>query len=1032
MNMSLGKNVFNLKRLLAPVMLVFYLSVPAQAQEAEWKRLSDEAGKLYNQRKLVQAEAAAQQALVVAESTLGPEHPNVAASLNSLARLHKSLGRHAQAEQHYRRALAIYEKALGPEHPYVATTLNNLAQLYDDKGQYAQAEALYLRSLSIREKVLGPEHPAVAGSLSNLGLLYETKGQYAQAEALYRRALDIYEKTRPPDDLDVAVVLGNLAKLHHAQGQYRQAEPLFKRSTAIFQTARPEHPTVATSLNNLAAFYNDQGKYPQAELLYKQSLAIYEKALGPESPDVALSLHNLAVLYDAQGQFAQAEPLYQRAVTVYEKALGPGHPDLAGSLNGLAVLYKSQEQYAQAEPLYRRALAIYENTFGSEHPAVARCLNNLAVLYQAQGRYEQAEPLYRRSQAIREKLLGPEHPDVAFSLNNLAELRRAQGRYEQAEPLYRRALAIRLNTLVHGHPLVAKSLGNLALLYRDQNRLKASLDTIRQSTRILAQRAKNAAESSNSRQRAAQAGDTNSFITHATLIGQILESAKSADRPKLIEEAYAVGQLARNSDTGAALAQMAARAAADNGPLAHIVRAQQDAVAAWRQFDKQLIDAIGKPPAQRNAVAEKALRQKLSDADTRIAQLNAELQRNFPEYRELISPEPLSVADTQKLLKPDEALVSYLVADRETLLWIIRPQRVEMLRLVITREALHKQIALLRQGTDLSSGDLPDFPYATAHALYKTLFAPAVPILKGAKHVILVADGPLQSLPFGMLLSAAKPSNKNALWLIRQYAFSNLPAAASLRALRRFGKPSAASEPFMGFGDPILNGAPGAARGVTAAKLFARGAVADTRELQGMARLPESADELRAIAKTLKAENKNVVLADAATEQKVKQTDLAPFRVLAFATHGLMAGEFKGLAEPALVLTPPQNPSEQDDGLLTASEVAGLKLNADWVVLSACNTAAPDGTPGADGFSGLTKAFFYAGSQSLLVSHWAVASQATVLLTTRMFNEAEKGVGRAEALRRAMLSLLDHPNTALQHPAIWAPFVVVGEGGVKR
>lgn len=1028
--MSIGKNVFNLKRLLAPVALLFYLSVPAQAQEAEWKRLSDEAGKLYNQGQFAQAEAIAQQALAVAESTLGPDHPDVAANLNSLARLYKSLGRHAQAEQYYQRALAIYEKALGPEHPYVATNLNNLAQLYDTKGQYAQAEALYLRSLSIREKVLGQEHPAVAGSLSNLGLLYETKGQYAQAELLYRRALAIYEKTRAPGHLDVAVVLGNLAKLHHAQGQYLLAEPLFKRSTAIFQTARPEHPTVATSLNNLAALYNDQGKYPQAELLYKQALAIYEKALGPESPDVALSLHNLAVLYEVQGQYTQAEPLYQRALAVYEKTLGPDHPDLAGSLNGLAVLYNTQGQAAQAEPLYQRALAIYEKALGPEHPAVARSLNNLAVLYKAQGRYAQAEALYQRSLAIREKFLGPEHPDVAFSLNNLAELRRAQGRYEAAEPLYQRALAIRVNALDPGHSLVATSLGKLALLYRDQKRLQESLDIIRQSTRILARRAKLAAGNSTAQHGTTQTSVIDSLTTHATLIGQILPSVPPSARAKLIDEAYSVAQRASSGDTGAALAQMAARASAGNGPLAQKVRAQQDTIAAWRQFDKQLLDAIGKSAAQRNVLAEKDLRQKLSDAGTRIAQLNVELQRDFPEYRELISPEPLSVVDTQKLLKPDEALVSFLVADQETLLWVIRPRRVEMLRLGIAREALGKQVALLRQGTNLSSGDLPVFSYATAHALYKTLFAPAVPFLKGAKHVILVADGPLQSLPFGMLLSAGTATDKNAPWLIRQYAFSNLPAATSLRALRRFGKPSTASEPFMGFGDPILQGTPGEARGVTAARLFARGAVADTRELQGMARLPESADELRAIAKTLKAENKNVVLADAATEQKVKQTNLAPFRVLAFATHGLMAGEFKGLAEPALVLTPPQNPGETDDGLLTASEVAGLKLNADWVVLSACNTAAPDGTPGADGFSGLTKAFFYAGSQSLLVSHWAVASEATVLLTTRMFAEAEKGVGRAEALRRAMLAMVDYPtNASLRHPALWAPFVVVGEGG---
>jgi CHAT domain-containing protein len=110
-----------------------------------------------------------------------------------------------------------------------------------------------------------------------------------------------------------------------------------------------------------------------------------------------------------------------------------------------------------------------------------------------------------------------------------------------------------------------------------------------------------------------------------------------------------------------------------------------------------------------------------------------------------------------------------------------------------------------------------------------------------------------------------------------------------------------------------------------------------------------------------------------------------------------------------------------------------LKLNADWVILSACNTAASDGKPGADGFSGLTKAFFYAGARTLLVSHWAVDSEATVALTTRMFEEAGRGTGRAEALRRSMLALADHPTEAtLRHPAMWAPFVIVGEGSTSK
>ena len=191
---------------------------------------------------------------------------------------------------------------------------------------------------------------------------------------------------------------------------------------------------------------------------------------------------------------------------------------------------------------------------------------------------------------------------------------------------------------------------------------------------------------------------------------------------------------------------------------------------------------------------------------------------------------------------------------------------------------------------------------------------------------------------------------------------------------------------------------------------------------------------MRAIARSLKAGEREIHLGAEATETQVKTADLARFRHIAFATHGAMAGELKGLAETALVLTPPAQASEADDGLLTSSEISLLKMNADWVVLSACNTAASDGTPGAEGLSGLTKAFFYAGARSLLVSHWAVDSDATVALSTRMFAETAKGAPKAEALRRSMLALMnrgDRDQAHFAHPAYWAPFVVVGEGNVN-
>ena len=219
---------------------------------------------------------------------------------------------------------------------------------------------------------------------------------------------------------------------------------------------------------------------------------------------------------------------------------------------------------------------------------------------------------------------------------------------------------------------------------------------------------------------------------------------------------------------------------------------------------------------------------------------------------------------------------------------------------------------------------------------------------------------------------------------------------------------------------------PGSAKGSNIASLF-RGSIADVEKVRDLTRLPDTADELRTMASYLGADEGSIYLQDRATETVVKSLPLQDNRVVAFSTHGLVSGEL-ALVEPALVLTPPEEGSEHDDGLLTASEIAQLNLDAEWVILSACNTASGD-TKGAEGLSGLAKAFFYAGARALLVSHWPVESHSATALTQGMFEElkAHPELGRAEALRRSMLALVANDNYA--HPAFWAPFVVVGEGG---
>ena len=591
---------------------------------------------------------------------------------------------------------------------------------------------------------------------------------------------------------------------------------------------------------------------------------------------------------------------------------------------------------------------------------------------------------------------------------------------------------------------MAGSLNNLAALYGEQKKYPQAIDYARRATAILQARATAKGDERSTGQQSEQKGHRSAFIQHVGLL-QHLPSKNTGEAGKLAAEGFSVEQLAADTGAARALAQMAARFAAKGDDLAKLVRNRQDALASWQKLDADLVKHMGLAADKRDAATEARLRAQIKETDATMVRLDGELHQRFPEFAELTSSKPVPLADTQALLAPDEALLVYLVGDKESYLWVVRRDQAGMFPLDLTAKKLDEQVRFLRAALDPagleSLADLRAFPLPAAQALYKTIFQPAEPLLAGVKHVMVVADGALQSLPLGVLVPTLPPKpvlrpqdHGQVEWLARRYAFTTLPAVGSLRALRRFAKAGRGTAPFTGFGDPLLDGKPGGTRGVALATLF-RGAQADGSELRKLPRLPETAGELTALSKALGGAPGTLHLGAEATETLVKKTALQAYRVIAFATHGIMAREakeFRGLAEPVLVLTPPQVPTAEDDGLLTASEVAQIPLNADWVLLSACNTAASDGSPNAEGLSGLAKAFFYAGSRALLVSHWSVQSEAAVALTTVAFkalNDDPK-LGRAEALQRSMLALMQdaaHPYYA--HPLFWAPFVVVGEGG---
>jgi tetratricopeptide (TPR) repeat protein len=311
-----------------------------------------------------------------------------------LARFYQGQGAYAQAEPWNQDCLKVCRDRLGPEHPDVATSLNNLALLYNAQGHYTEAEPLLLQALDLRRRLLGESHPDVATSLNNLALLYNAQGHYTEAEPLYVQALDLSRRLLGEAHPDVATSLNNLAALYKAQGRYTEAEPLYVQALDLRRRLLGEaHPDVATSLNNLAGLYKAQERYTEAEPLYVQALDLRRRLLGEAHPDVATSLNNLALLYNAQERYAEAEPLYVQALALRRRRLGEAHPAVASSLNNLAALYDSQGRYAEAEPLYVQALEIAVSALGADHPNTLTIWQNVVRFLQTVVENQQTDQL---------------------------------------------------------------------------------------------------------------------------------------------------------------------------------------------------------------------------------------------------------------------------------------------------------------------------------------------------------------------------------------------------------------------------------------------------------------------------------------------------------------------------------------------------------------------------------------------------------------------------------------------------------------
>jgi CHAT domain-containing protein len=460
--------------------------------------------------------------------------------------------------------------------------------------------------------------------------------------------------------------------------------------------------------------------------------------------------------------------------------------------------------------------------------------------------------------------------------------------------------------------------------------------------------------------------------------------------------------------------------------------------------------------------------------------LGQQIAKEFPTYVQLVNPAPTAVEQARAALRPGEALIATLVTEQKTYVWSVpKDGPLAFATAPIGAKGLDALVTRVRAALNMGArtmGEIPAFDVEAAYELYRLLLEPVKAGWERALTLFIVQDGPLGQLPFALLptQTVKVPPTRVPLfseyrdvpWLARRHAVTTLPSLSALVTLRQLPPGPRNRRPFVGFGDPYFSAeqamkavrevppvasvarmATESAGDLTARTLAFRDVLVspardvESSQLGMLPRLPDTAEEIRSMARALGADpNRDVFLGVAANEHTVKTMGLTRYRVVAFATHGLVPGDLDGLTQPALALTAPDVAKIDGDGLLTMEEILALRLDADWVVLSACNTANGAGT-GAEAISGLGRAFFYAGARALLVTHWPVETRAARALTTDLFQRqaAEPGVSRATALRATMTWMIDeggvvNPDTgkvvfSFAHPIFWSPFALVGDGG---
>jgi CHAT domain-containing protein len=817
---------------------------------------------------------------------------------------------------------------------------------------------------------------------------------------------------------DALMTAGTRANLADNTGA---AESAFRAALALQQKLLgKDNPNTATTMMSLALQLSNEGRFAEADALFDQAGKLVPRSAEAIAPARlvhyrGLDAMNQGKLEDARSQLTQADKLY--AAEVPDTALHAKPPPTAPSHfvfnRSLVTSSLAPDQSLLTDPRAQSALL-----------GLIEVRRNLAVVLRVLGKPADADAeLQLASDLARGN--GLARPLVNARLYRTTALTSvAQGQDAQALQELQDSTTAFGRALPGSKPLAQTYLLHARELLRTGHGADA-LSICHDAVMALA---------------ALKAGTTPGLMAPCLDVYAAAAGRQKDQAQQLLAEMFTAAQLAQGGITSQQIAQASATLAENsrNPKVGEAIRLQRDLKGKLDNLLSQRDDLTQGQrqgaPANPEIVARAAVLDKqIEETRAKMADADAALQAASPNYGQLVQ-QVVTAQEVFTALHPGEAFAAIPLADQDGWVILLRNNTITVSKVAAGLPEVAGLVKRIREGIELTTAGLPPFDIADTIKLYKLTLGGVAPQLDGVKALVVAPSGPLLSLPFEVLLTGpAEPTHlADAPWLVRQFTLAHVPAPSNFVSLRKIAGGSKAARSWFGFGD---------FRPVTLAQAernFPGSTCADSAKLlSGLPLLPFAGKELSAARDLLGASPSDELLGPVFTAKAVLTTPLKNYRILHFATHALLPTDLACQSEPAIITSDPPGATDATGALLTASQLVGLDLDADLVILSACNSGGPGGTTAGESLSGLARAFFYAGARSLLVTHWSVNDQVAAFLvadTLRRMKE-NPALGVAGSLRNAQLAMLADAGKGLPpeiaHPFFWAPFAVIGEGGER-